>query len=120
MAADEGRVGEGGRTPEPTAAIIDAQSLRGAETVGAEQRGYNGGKKVNETKRHIAVGVLGLLLAVRATAARVDTRLNGARRTCDRSPQPPRPACNCRTAPTPRTRYRKTGRPRRLSCPLST
>jgi transposase len=32
-----------GREPEPTAAVIDSQSLRAAETVGAQQRGYDAG-----------------------------------------------------------------------------
>jgi hypothetical protein len=31
-----------GRPPEPTAAIIDSQSLRAAETVARGQRGYDG------------------------------------------------------------------------------
>jgi transposase len=33
---------QAGRAPEPTAAIIDSQSLRAAETVGDAQRGYDG------------------------------------------------------------------------------
>ena len=36
-----------GRDPEPTAAIIDSQSVRAAETVGKPSRGYDAGKKVN-------------------------------------------------------------------------
>jgi transposase len=67
-----------GREPEPTAAVIDSQSLRGAETVGAAQRGYDAGKRVNGTKRHIAVDALGLLLAVIVTDAGVQDR-DGAR-----------------------------------------
>lgn len=59
-------------------------------------------------------------LCGRARVLRADTPMSGVRRTCAVSPQPPRPAGNRRTAPTPRTRGRKTGRPRRLSCPLST
>jgi transposase len=63
-----------GRGPEPTAAVIDSQSLRGAETVGAARRGYDAGKRVNGTKRHIGVDVLGLLLAVVVTGAGVQDR----------------------------------------------
>ena len=63
-----------GREPEPTAAVIDSQSLRAAETVGAQQRGYDAGKRTNGTKRHIAVDVLGLLLAVIVTGAGVQDR----------------------------------------------
>ena len=77
-----------GRGPEPTAAVIDSQSLRAAETVGAADRGYDAGKRVNGTKRHIAVDTLGLLLAVVVTAASVQDRdgamplLTRMRRTC--------------------------------------
>jgi transposase len=67
-----------GREREPTAAVIDSQSLRAAETVGAEQRGYDAGKRTNGTKRHIAVDVCGLLLAVVVTGAGVQDR-DGAR-----------------------------------------
>jgi transposase len=65
---------QAGRAPEPTAAIIDSQSLRAAETVGAAQRGYDGAKKIDGTKRHIAVDTIGLLLAVAVTAASVQDR----------------------------------------------
>jgi putative transposase len=51
-----------GKTPTPTAAIIDSQSVKAAE--GGEQRGYDAGKKINGRKRHIAVDTLGLLLVV--------------------------------------------------------
>ncbi|MDX3540519.1 transposase [Streptomyces sp. MB09-01] len=60
---------EAGRDPEPTAAVIDAQSLRAAATVPAATRGYDGAKKVPGRKRHIVVDCLGLLLAVMVTAA---------------------------------------------------
>lgn len=36
-----------GRAPNPTAAIIDSQSVRAAATVGNDSRGFDGGKKVN-------------------------------------------------------------------------
>ncbi|MGC9542809.1 glycosyltransferase [Streptomyces sp. UG1] len=42
-----------GREAEPTAGIIDAQSVRAAATVPAASRGYDGGKKVPGRKRHI-------------------------------------------------------------------
>ena len=57
-----------GRTPEPTAAIIDSQSVKAAETVGRDSRGYDAGKKINGRKRHIAKDTIGLLLAVPITA----------------------------------------------------
>ena len=36
---------------------------------GCARRGYDAGKKINETRRHLAVDVLGLLLSVLVTAA---------------------------------------------------
>ena len=35
------------RRPEPTAAVIDSQSVKAAETVGRTSRGYDAGKKIN-------------------------------------------------------------------------
>jgi transposase len=63
-----------GRNPQPTAAIIDSQSVKAAETVGATSRGFDAGKKINGRKRHIAVDTLGLLLFVMVTAANLQDR----------------------------------------------
>jgi transposase len=67
-----------GRKPEPTAAVIDSQSVKAAETVAGPSRGYDAGKKVNGRKRHIAVDTIGLLLTVLITTAGVQDR-DGAR-----------------------------------------
>jgi transposase len=48
-----------GRDPAPTAAIIDSQSVRGADTVPSPSRGYDAGEKINGRKRHIAVDTVG-------------------------------------------------------------
>ncbi|MCX4539139.1 IS5 family transposase [Streptomyces sp. NBC_01565] len=66
-----------GRDPEPTAGIIDAQSVKGAASVPIASRGFGGGKKANGRKRHIVVDTLGLLLAVMVTAASVTDREAG-------------------------------------------
>ena len=63
----------GGRR-RPTAAIIDSQSVKGSEMIARTRRGYDAGKKINGTKRHIAVDALGLLLTVLVTAASVQDR----------------------------------------------
>ncbi|MGH3924382.1 MAG: IS5 family transposase, partial [Pseudonocardiaceae bacterium] len=70
---DLARVHEG-RNSLPTAAIIDSQSVRGADTVPGVTRGYDAGKKVNGRKRHIAVDTGGLLLAVVVTIAGIQDR----------------------------------------------
>ena len=67
------------RDPMAAAAIVDAQSVKGADTVGAASRGYDAGKKVNGRKRHIVVDTTGLLLLVMVTAASVQDRDGGAR-----------------------------------------
>jgi putative transposase len=59
-----------GRDPDPRSAYIDSQSVKTSQ--GGEQRGYDGGKKVQGRKRHIVVDSLGLLVAVVVTAANVD------------------------------------------------
>ncbi|MFC4853955.1 transposase [Actinophytocola glycyrrhizae] len=51
-----------GRYPLPTAAIIDSQTVRGADTVPTASAGYDAGKKTKGRKRHIATDILGLLL----------------------------------------------------------
>jgi len=61
-----------GRAPDPTAAIIDAQSTR--STAQGGNTGFDAGKKVKGRKRHLVVDTLGLLLAVTVTAASVQDR----------------------------------------------
>jgi putative transposase len=61
-----------GRSPQPTASILDSQSVK--SDVQAETRGYDANKKVKGRKRHILVDTLGLLLVVWITSADVQDR----------------------------------------------
>ena len=63
-----------GRKAAPTAAVIDSQSVKGSEMIARTRRGYDAGKKINGTKRHLAVDTIGLLLTVLVTAASVQDR----------------------------------------------
>lgn len=66
-----------GRDPMASAGIVDAQSIKGADTVGAESRGYDAGKKTNGRKRHLVVDTSGLLVVVMVTAASLQDRDGG-------------------------------------------
>lgn len=67
-----------GRNPQPSAAILDAQTVQG--TIESGQRaGYDGHKKKNGTKVHIAVDTLGRLLALVITPANEQERDKAAK-----------------------------------------
>jgi hypothetical protein len=54
---------------QPSAGIIDSQSIKGADTVGRDSRGHDAGKKINGRKRFIVTDTLGLLIVVVVLAA---------------------------------------------------
>ncbi|MBB5935576.1 transposase [Streptomyces zagrosensis] len=64
-----------GRDREPSAAVIDAQSIKTSE--GGEARGFDAGKRTTGRKRHVIVDTMGLLLVVAVTSASVQDRAGG-------------------------------------------
>lgn len=69
------RVAEG-RDPEPSAAVIDSQSVHESAEgiVPAAASGFDSFKKVNGVKRHLLADTLGLLICVAVSAASVQDR----------------------------------------------
>ena len=67
-----------GRDVDPTAAVVDARTVKGASTVCGLTRGYDAGKKTVGRKLFGVVDTLGLLLAVVVVAANVSDNLGGA------------------------------------------
>ena len=64
--------GAAGKHPEPSAGIIDSQSVKIVANLGSS--GFDGAKKVNGRKRHIVVDTLGLLLHVMVHDASLQDR----------------------------------------------
>lgn len=70
-----------GKDPEPSAAILDSQSVKASEM--SRTRGYDAGKKINGMKRHLLVDTLGLVLAVLILTADIQDR-DGARQLLEK------------------------------------
>jgi putative transposase len=68
------------RDPQPSASVVDSQSVK-STGVGGDQCGYDGGKKVKGRKRHLLLDTEGLVLKVKAHSAKVMDFERGSRRS---------------------------------------
>ncbi|MFF0516872.1 IS5 family transposase [Streptomyces sp. NPDC004250] len=66
-----------GREAEPSACVIDAQSVKTSTNALASSQGIDAGKKIAGRKRSIVTDSIGLLLAVLVTAASVQDSVAG-------------------------------------------
>lgn len=75
-----------GREAQPTAGVIDSQTVKTTESGGI--RGYDAGKKINGRKRHAVVDTIGLMFGLVVHAADIQDRdgapavLASIRRSC--------------------------------------
>lgn len=68
------RIAEG-KKPDPTALVIDSQSVKTGKCAAINTRGFDGGKKVKGRKRNMVTDTLGLLVDVSTTRANLhDTK----------------------------------------------
>lgn len=66
-----------GRDEQPTAAIMDTQTVKTSANVAEESQGIDAGKRIKGRKRHVTTDVMGLLLAVLVTAGNVHDTVGG-------------------------------------------
>jgi transposase len=66
-----------GRAAEPTAALVDSQSIRTSSNVPEASQGIDAGKRIKGRKRHIVTDTMGLLLVVMVTAASIQDTTGG-------------------------------------------
>src|SRR3954465_1098362 len=87
------------RDPQPSAGIVDTQSVK-STGVGGEERGYDGGKKIDGRKRHLLVDTEGFVLkASRSTAPRSQNK-RGSRSSCTMPTKSSRASSTCGSTPT--------------------
>jgi transposase len=66
-----------GRDEQPTAAIMDSQTVKTSGNVAEESQGIDAGKRIKGRKRHLTTDTLGLILVLLITAGSVHDTVGG-------------------------------------------
>jgi transposase len=66
-----------GRDEQPTAALMDTQTVKTSANVAEEDQGIDPGKRIKGRKRHLTTDTLGLLLVLLVTAGNVHDTVGG-------------------------------------------
>jgi transposase len=82
------------RDPQPSAGIVDSQSIK-TSGVGGEQRGYDGGKKIDGRKRHLLVDTEGFVLKASGFTAPRSPNKRGSKSSCGKPTKSSRASSTC-------------------------
>src|SRR3954453_17408755 len=86
------------RDPQPSAGIVDSQSVK-TTGVGGEERGYDGGKKIDGRKRHLLVDTEGFLLKAKIHSAFRSWIKRGSKSSCAKPMKGSHASSTCGSTP---------------------
>src|SRR4051812_14654429 len=94
------------RDPQPSVGIVDSQSLK-TTGVGGEERGYDGGKKIDGRKRHLLVDTEGFVLSRRRSTVPRSQNKRGSKSSCATPTKSSRALSTCGSTPAIRAKRKE-------------